>query len=489
MLDEAVHHQDLATTTQGAVAAPAPIDASPSFEDPLLQSYNAWLIYERRALIEEMHGSKIAEMPDPFEVGYFRPNNAGARFHYDAYKDPKAPRPSTRAATVLDAVGCDWINRGRRQPRAAKPDPIFALIEAEQAAWDTCESTIDQVSEAETAVDAAGLDRHPRVQVGELTTIVDGPDGSPLPQSEWKAEPIYAYSVEDIERSYGKDPAAPVVVFNGDKQARIETTVQGARESALARFEADRAALENAPEAVAYREADARREEASRLHQEALEAVFHVTPTTRAGLIAMMDLFDKREMVNVGEPHDDMIVNIFCAARAYLDPVGYGAADEVPAAAPDPVDVMFSEWIETQEAMREQAARDYETGQESDDPSSPFHLLLDHATEIEEKVIAGRPSRIRSAAVAIFELAAGTDHDQTPRMLDRGACDTTWLALDTLALVRPHLTGRLAEIVGDLLDHPDRPFRDSKLHRLWTTPERAAELYERQREPMLQAAE
>lgn len=160
------------------------------------------------------------------------------------------------------------------------------------------------------------------------------------------------------------------------------------------------------------------------------------------------------------------------------------------AAAPDPVDVLFSEWCDTQEAMNQENMLD-DAAQKAaeEDPSSRWNRLFDRLNEIEAEVIATSTSPMRTAAVATFELAACIDHDQTPRMLDRGACDTTWLALDTLALVRPHLTGRLAEIVGDLLDHPDRPFRDSKLHRLWTTPERAAELRERQREPMLQAAE
>lgn len=206
-------------------------------------------------------------------------------------------------------------------------------------------------------------------------------------------------------------------------------------------------------------------------------------PMTVAGFAAVVERWIKRHgrvSRNDGLPHK-LIMSLIKASKATAQPA---------AAQPEPVDVLFSEWCDTQEAMNQENMLD-DAAQKAaeEDPSSRWNHLFDRLNEIEAEVIATSTSSMRTAAVATFELAAGTDHGQTPRMLDRGECDTTWLALDTLALVRPHLTGRLAEIVGDLLDHPDRPFRDSKLHRLWTTPERAAELRERQREPMLLAAE
>lgn len=71
----------------------APAEAA-SFE--LLRSYNAWLIQERRHLLEEMHGSG---------ADYFEPNTPGGMWHWRAYGEPPVAPPSTRAAVVLSSVG------------------------------------------------------------------------------------------------------------------------------------------------------------------------------------------------------------------------------------------------------------------------------------------------------------------------------------------------------------------------------------------------
>jgi hypothetical protein len=75
--------------------------AIPVTED-LLQSYSAWLHFERRFLLWELCGSDKSrfEVVDSLVLG----GNPG--FHY--HKAGGEPPPSTRAAVVLSAVGCGW---------------------------------------------------------------------------------------------------------------------------------------------------------------------------------------------------------------------------------------------------------------------------------------------------------------------------------------------------------------------------------------------
>jgi hypothetical protein len=73
----------------------------------LLDSYSAWLEVERRALLAEIYGAAESVR----HYGRVPWNNAGERF----FRDPFAA-PSTRAAVVLSAVGCDW--RGPRGGRS-----------------------------------------------------------------------------------------------------------------------------------------------------------------------------------------------------------------------------------------------------------------------------------------------------------------------------------------------------------------------------------
>lgn len=72
--------------------------AEPVTQD-LLQNYNAWLCMERQHLLYEMHPDKPAD--------YFNPNTAGGMYFWRAIANGQ-PTPSTRAAVVLSAVGCDW---------------------------------------------------------------------------------------------------------------------------------------------------------------------------------------------------------------------------------------------------------------------------------------------------------------------------------------------------------------------------------------------
>ena len=80
----------------------------------LLDCYDTWLFYERRFLRWERHGPGgdlggwdkcvghwDGERFRPFDI--VRVDNAGGCFH-----GLDGPQPSSRAAVVLSAVGCDW---------------------------------------------------------------------------------------------------------------------------------------------------------------------------------------------------------------------------------------------------------------------------------------------------------------------------------------------------------------------------------------------
>ncbi|GJD36775.1 hypothetical protein [Methylobacterium aerolatum] len=74
----------------------------------LLMAYDEWLFMERRMLcLEQCPGDDTREN--------FRPTNTGAHtYHFDGpghWRDPHR-LPSTRAALVLSAVGCEWEGRG-----------------------------------------------------------------------------------------------------------------------------------------------------------------------------------------------------------------------------------------------------------------------------------------------------------------------------------------------------------------------------------------
>lgn len=69
----------------------------------LLDSYNAWLFFERRLLCAEMHPLR-ADAEDSAPT-----YNGVGRFHADNYQDwSSGQHASRRAAIVLSAVGCDW---------------------------------------------------------------------------------------------------------------------------------------------------------------------------------------------------------------------------------------------------------------------------------------------------------------------------------------------------------------------------------------------
>jgi len=71
--------------------------------DQLIASYMEWLHMERRMLCREV-------WPGEPRADRYIPQNTGASSYHvpDGVDWRSLPRPSTRAALVLSAVGCDW---------------------------------------------------------------------------------------------------------------------------------------------------------------------------------------------------------------------------------------------------------------------------------------------------------------------------------------------------------------------------------------------
>lgn len=97
------------TFLQGLATAPLVAATTvPALAEPvtrhLLESYNEWLAFERRLLCEEMYS-------DASYAEAFIPVNTGASgYHFPMWprRWQDQPQPSSRAAAVLGAVGCDW---------------------------------------------------------------------------------------------------------------------------------------------------------------------------------------------------------------------------------------------------------------------------------------------------------------------------------------------------------------------------------------------
>ena len=186
---------------------------------------------------------------------------------------------------------------------AAQPDPVFALIAAEAAAEAAFLAAIDVKNEADDAFIASGCNWKPRVQVGTFTSFLDG-DSNPIPPSEYREEPVYAYSPEEVARHYGEPEP--------DKANRA-----GTYEAALARFEADKAEIEAARQRFGIDECDRLETMTSEATNDAFSAVCTATPTTTAGLLAMLDLFETRQGVERGEEY---LAGILAAVRSILAP-------------------------------------------------------------------------------------------------------------------------------------------------------------------------
>ena len=77
--------------------------------DELLSAYDEWLYHERRMLHIERYGKERYR-----QTLLVVPCTPAAEFHFPMWpaKWEDRPQPSTRAALVLQMVGCDWRPTG-----------------------------------------------------------------------------------------------------------------------------------------------------------------------------------------------------------------------------------------------------------------------------------------------------------------------------------------------------------------------------------------
>jgi hypothetical protein len=87
-----------------------PTASAEPISNDLLEAYNEWLFYERRLLAVERYGLERSAEMERYVV-----HTPAQRYHFSAARGvswQSLPQPSTRAAIVLSAVGCDWKEHG-----------------------------------------------------------------------------------------------------------------------------------------------------------------------------------------------------------------------------------------------------------------------------------------------------------------------------------------------------------------------------------------
>lgn len=92
----------------GVTLIGAPTAVAAPITTEVLDAYSEWLFMERRLLCHE-------RWPGIKDMEWFVPCNTGVGpFHFPLDSDWElAPKPSSRAALVLSAVGCDWSEGGQ----------------------------------------------------------------------------------------------------------------------------------------------------------------------------------------------------------------------------------------------------------------------------------------------------------------------------------------------------------------------------------------
>lgn len=457
MLDEAVHPieaSDVVVSSEPLTPSQAAIledlcqpDEVTSPRKKLLNAYSEWLFYERRLLCMEIY-------PDHKGADDFVPQNTGASdYHFpsDGKHWNEEPQPSTRAAHVLDIVGCDWINRGRRQPKSAKPDPVFALIASWQAARKEFNDAGDPVERLTKQFATTEWNRPARALIGHRTHLV-GPDFEQIPLDQQKEEPVYLTRAE-VERFHADTAASVMSRLSGDpaKMAERLAEMEAERANRLARIEEDEVAIRAAQEAFGFPAALEREIVAGDAERNAFSALLACQPTTPAGLLAVLDAFKDRNL----DCLDDDDTHAMLARISTFLSQERGRQDD----GPDAIELLWRQ--------RRDACRKYEIEPitpNDDDDGSPVSLLLSQLWDADDRIQDAAPSLTQAAASTLVQLTYSMT-SPTDKIADVDRKDVTldWLAVNTLKALRPYLTGSLAETVADVLDHPDRPLWDGEL--------------------------
>ena len=99
----------------GVTLIGAPTAVAEPISQQLLHEYHDWLMFERSSLIREAFGSADRFGPGSCFGAALKWHRARGEFRTTSEGEPLGDGvsfPSTRAALVLSAVGCDWQRGG-----------------------------------------------------------------------------------------------------------------------------------------------------------------------------------------------------------------------------------------------------------------------------------------------------------------------------------------------------------------------------------------
>lgn len=169
------------------------------------------------------------------------------------------------------------VSASKRFHAAARPDPIFAKIEAHRAAKqayaDTCSYDDNFPDE---------ITREPRVQYGMYN------DG------QGNRTPYYLHSKADIEKQIKwRASALGNIKFHRDRSKAL-------KQELLAGLKADENALKKAQDKAGYTAAAEAYHAASAAEDKTYAALLSTTPTTRAGMAALAEYVAENERIWLG---------------------------------------------------------------------------------------------------------------------------------------------------------------------------------------------
>lgn len=214
----------------------------------------------------------------------------------------------------------------RSRERPVEPDPIFALIRAEQTAWDALGQAMDAEEKLEAAFDATEWGREPRAAIGLYTKMQDA-DFNPIPTDQLVEQVMYRTGSElaldhESQRAW-------IISADVTDERRAEMHDRNDRSYASLKEEAarDAAAIAAARQAFGLDAASARVTELSEATTLALKTLCTATPATSAGLLAMLDVCWARQ---AGSVLDDeaaaSISGVFAAVRGFVAAEGSATA-------------------------------------------------------------------------------------------------------------------------------------------------------------------
>lgn len=224
---------------------------------------------------------------------------------------------STRRAFLSTGAVAALLGGTAVAAAAAEPDPIFTLVRIEQAAWDAVGEAIDDEEALNQAFDGTEWDRLPRAPIGIYTRLHDA-DFNPIPQDQLTEEVMYQTRGELERHHAGQKLWIDSGNFTLAEGAERHAANDARHAKLMEAVEKDAKAIAAAREAFGLVAASAKVGEASAAAQAALDALCTATPTTAAGLLAMLDVCWARNADCLCDEQAVSIRGAFDAVRAFV---------------------------------------------------------------------------------------------------------------------------------------------------------------------------